>query len=308
MLNDGLFKTVYPEPVYDADISRYDDAAPVQEPEIPSLSCPLPDPTQTFSALTHMLDYGIGDFGRYRRLISALTLSPDRKEIALLERILRRNAAYCRDYEGFGEVVAALEKLTAWQAQDSGNCIEMLYEKDAFGSAARAQALRYFAQIERRSAARFAVEALEAGDARERAAAAHYLGRLKAMPLAQAQAGRLADALSDPSKAVRTEACDALALFRDRRALPGIRKRLHTAVTPALIECLTDFGERDDYVYIARLHDHETPEIRQAVAEALGDIGDPRYRRLLTKMAKDPDVRVAEAAKEALLDLLDQAA
>lgn len=268
----------------------------------------LPDPACPMRALEHMLDYGIGDFGRYQRLIGALSLDRAGKAIDLLERILRRNAAFSREYEGFGEVAAALDRLSAWRITSSAPLIEALIRQDSFGAGGRAAALRFFAAVEWRNAVDLAGEALDAGDARERAAAARCLGALHGLPQARARTGQLADALTDSSARVREEACSALARFGDSRALSGLRQRLQKAPTPETIDAVAVLGTADDRVHIARLHDHPEPALRAAVARALGESGDDRYRRLLTRMTRDPAAEVAREAELSLEDLEELAA
>ncbi len=114
----------------------------------------------------------------------------------------------------------------------------------------------------------------------------------------------LLDRLDDPSWRVRMAAVEQLGSLPDPApALPGLLDALSAGQSPgarnAAAAALTRMGGRAATALLERLR-ATTPEVRGAVVEVLGEIGDRSSAPSLSELLDDPDTNVRSAAAEAL--------
>lgn len=179
---------------------------------------------------------------------------------------------------------------------------------DALGDAARPQ---------RRNAARSALAALGQPDAPATGAAIDRLGRLlehspdpdvrilAAVSLGETGSGSaarfLSSALVDPDPNVASAAAEALGLLRAESALPALEEAARDGPTWVRLAAVVALGRVADPAARGVLEDClETPELADAAAHALGEIGDAGALDALASVAGP----ATEAALEASARIL----
>ena len=137
------------------------------------------------------------------------------------------------------------------------------------------------------------------GDAETRADAADALGEYGG----PAAVAALIGVLDHPSDMVRVSAAMALGECRDPAAVPALRPLLdgpEPNARGAACLALGQIGGPDALpLLLARAGDGLAP-VRGAVAWALGELKDLGGWAALRTLEKDPDIEVADAAREAL--------
>lgn len=118
----------------------------------------------------------------------------------------------------------------------------------------------------------------------------------------------LLEALQDSNPDVRAHAAWNLGQFRDQRAIPGLTNALlDPAVRGWAISALSKIGS-DPLPGLLHLFYRSEADVRRAIAEALGDLGDHRaIPYLLAAAADDESQPVRQAAADALA-LIEKAA
>ena len=237
----------------------------------------------------------IGDFAGYRALIREIGERRLVEGAPLLATIVARNAAFEATSSGFEDVTLALEALAALGERSAAPQIRRFLATLHLSERAREAAIAYLAAAGDRSAAPVIARFLAQGGPRLRGAAVYALGRLGAA----AQADALAERLADTAPPVARAAALALARLGDRRGRAVLEAELARRPAPDLVEALAAIGDADSGVRIARLAGHPDPARRRAVAETLADLDPDRFRRVLSRLADDPDTTVRAAAAEA---------
>ena len=150
------------------------------------------------------------------------------------------------------------------------------------------------------------IAALKDKDSDVRYAAAKALGEIKDPRAVEP----LIAALKDESSSVRRAAAEALGKIGDPRAvepLIAVPKDYYSGVRYAVTKALVKIGAPAVEPLIAALKDKDSKDsdVRQAAAEALGEIKDPRAVEPLIAALKDGDSDVRKAAAKALGEIKD---
>lgn len=146
----------------------------------------------------------------------------------------------------------------------------------------------------------FLSRACRIGDQRVSSQVARLAGRYRAR-------GLLVRLLEDPDPRVRANAVESLAGARhvsDRRELlwRASGDEHHRVAVNALV-ALARQGEQDALERLEALARHPTPEFRAAAAWGMGELGDPRFRPLLTRLYRGETGSVRRNALRSLVRL-----
>ncbi|MCX7753302.1 MAG: HEAT repeat domain-containing protein [Blastocatellia bacterium] len=133
-----------------------------------------------------------------------------------------------------------------------------------------------------------------------RRAAAWTLGRVRDPRATNA----LREAARDSDAAVRAAAIEALAEHPDDVALPTLLERLQDKDAFVRRQAARALGrwraQAATIPLITRMTREKDPEVKRAIAWALGEIGDPQATETLRTLSRSPDPYLSEAAREAL--------
>jgi HEAT repeat protein len=147
------------------------------------------------------------------------------------------------------------------------------------------------------------LDALRHDDWRVRRAAIDALRRIGADPVPT-----LLGALQDSNPDVRTHAAWTLGQLRDKRAIPGLTNALlDQAVRGWAISALSKVGS-DPLPGLLQLFYQSEAEVRRAIVEALGDLGDHRAIPYLQAAATDDEAPSVRQAAVDALTLIERAA
>lgn len=275
---------------------------------------PAPD---LLRALERLLDGTVGVAGIGPRLIGEVARRRLSEAVPTLVLLCRLHAGFDRA-RAVPEVVAVLEALSALAAADAAGEVLRLVEQGAFGPMATAAALRFFAAVRHRPAARFARPALSHEHVAVRAAACALVAGLGLQEAVE----RLRELSTDVDGDVAAAAALACAHLGDHTAKPLLERRLRmaaaTEIAP-LARALSGIADADTVVLLGRAAERAEPPVRQAIVEALGQIEAPAAVAWLLRFAGDecPHVRIAAAkalaehddprARSALFALADDA-
>jgi hypothetical protein len=235
--------------------------------------------------------------------------------VTLIEEVARRRlteavpmlVALCRLHAGFDraravpEVAAALKALQALAATSAAGDILRLVEQGAFGPSATAAALRFFAALHHRPAARLAHVALSHEHAAVRAEACAL-----AAALGQHDTLEQLRALSADLDAGVAAAADlARGHLGDHAVKAALEQRLRTAGTgeiPQVARAVAGVADADTVVLLGRTALRADTAIRKAIADVLGQIDVPAAVAWLVRFAGDEQPQVRRAAAAALAE------
>lgn len=254
----------------------------------------LPTPT-LLRALEQLLDGTIQPAGTSRRLIDEVARRRLTEAVPTLVQLCRLHAGFDRA-RAVPEVAAALEGLSALAAASAAGDILRLVEQDALGATARAAALRFFAAVRHRPAARFARISLSHEHAAVRADACALVAELGQQDALE----RLRELSADLDAGVAAAADLARGHLRDHAAKPVLEQRLRAASAgeiPRLARALVGVADADTVVLLGRAAGRADSPVRQVIVEALGQIDAPAAVVWLVRFAGDehPEVRIAAA-------------
>jgi HEAT repeat protein len=210
--------------------------------------------------------------------------------------------ALCRLHAGFDraravpEVAAAVDALSSLAAASAAGDVLRLVEQGAFGPAASAAALRFFAVVHHRPAARLANIALSHEHAAVRAEACAL-----AVALGQHEALEQLRVLSADLDAGVAAAADlARGHLGDHAVKAALEQRLRTAAAeeiPPLARALAGVADADTVVLLGRIAGRSDPALRRTIVDVLGQIDAPGAVPWLVRFVGDdqPEVRLATA-------------
>jgi HEAT repeat protein len=267
--------------------------APARSPSAVDVSA-LPTPA-LLSALARLLDGAIESAGTGRRLIDEVARRRLTEAVPTLAQLCRLHAGFDRA-RSVPEVTAAVEALCALSAANAAGDVLRLVEHDAFGPTACAAALRFFAAVRHRPAARFARLSLSHEHAAVRAAACALVAELGQQDAIE----RLRELSADPDAGVTAAADLTRGRLGDRTVKPILEQRLRAAAAGEIsrfARALVDIADANTVVLLGRAAERADSSVRAAVVETLGEIDASAAVAWLVRFAGDesPDVRIAVA-------------
>jgi hypothetical protein len=265
-------------------------ASPPPIVDVGALSTP-----ELLLALERLLDGAHEPIAASRRLIEEVARRRLAEAVPMLVALCRLHAGFDRA-RAVPEVAAALEALAALAATSAAPDILRLVEQGAFGPAAAAAALRFFAVVRHRPAARLAPIALSHQHAAVRAEAcalAAALGQRDTLD-------RLRALSADVDAGVAAAADLARGHLGDHAVKAALEQRLRTAAAdeiPRIACALVGVADADTVVLLGRTADRSHPDLRRTIVNLLGQVDSPAAVAWLVRFAGDeqPEVRIAAA-------------
>jgi len=277
-------------------------APPLPVPEPPARSSAVDisalATSELLGALERLLDGALESTAVSRRLIDEVGRRRLTEAVPMLVELCRLHAGFDRA-RPVPEVAAALEALSVLAAGSAAGDILKLVEQNALGATASAAALRFFAAVRHRPAARLARVSLSHEHAAVRASACALVADLGQQEALE----RLRDLSADLDADVAAAADLARGHLCDDAAKPALEQRLRVASAgeiPRLVRALVGVADADTVVLLGRTAARADSAARQVIVEALGQIDAPAAIVWLVRFAGDEHAAVRIAAARAL--------